>query len=74
VSYHRDHIARFLQISATSEEQAKAILARAKAAVGISEEDGGIFSADNLARILGDPELVSEFDTLWNTGQLQVPG
>jgi len=66
MSFHRDHVARFIAALNFTPEAGKQIMERAEVAIAeYSSSEEGNFSGGKLGEVLGDPELVSTFDEMW---------
>ncbi len=71
MAYHKDHIVRFLAVAGLKPEEETAVLQRADAAiVTFSDKDTGRFSGGKLDEVLGNPELVTKFNSMYEAGQL----
>ncbi len=72
MAFHKDHVVRFLAAAGLKTEEDTAILQRADAAIETySDKDTGMFSGGKLDEVIGNPELVTKFTGMWESGELQ---
>jgi len=71
MAFHRDHLTRFLAKAGQPAAEDAKILQRAETAIAeFSDKDTGMFSGGKLGEVIGNSELVTKFDDMWERGQL----
>jgi hypothetical protein len=71
MAFHKNHVVRFLAAAGLGPNQDKAVLERVDDAIeAFSNKDKGMFSAGKLDEVIGNPELVTKFNDMWEAGQL----
>lgn len=71
MAFHRGHITRFVAIAKVSREDGVAIMERVEHAVQqFDHQNKDLFSGSKLEDVLGNSELVAEFNDLWEKGRI----